>query len=299
MNLNQILFATETATETTTEAGVNITTSDVVEYLLDKAVEWCSTTGIKILLSLAIIVITFAIINSVTKRISKYLTHRNADKTLSKVAVSAIRLTLKILVLICIVGYLGFETASLSAVVASLGVGISLAVQGTLSNFAGGVIIIIMRPVKIGDFVTSNGQSGTVEDIKLFYTHLVTPDNRVIFIPNGILANDVIVNNSVKDTRRVDVIMSVSYSSNVKLAKELITNVCAQNELIFTNPAPFVEVTNYGDSSIDIVCRVWVKSSDYWDVNFYLLNEIKAEFDKNGIEIPFNQLDVNVKNSSN
>ena len=299
MNLNQILFATETATETTTEAGVNISTSDVVEFIFDKAVEWCSTTGIKILLSLAIIVITFAIINSLTKRISKYLTNRNADKTLSKVAVSALKLTLKVLVLICIVGYLGFETASLSAVVASLGVGISLAVQGTLSNFAGGVIIIIMRPVKIGDYVTSNGQSGTVEDIKLFYTHLVTPDNRVIFIPNGILANDVIVNNSVKDTRRVDVTMSVSYSSNVKLAKELMANVCAQNELIFTNPAPFIEVTNYADSSIDIVCRVWVKSSDYWKVNFYLLNEIKAEFDKNGIEIPFNQLDVNVKTSSN
>ena len=156
-----------------------------------------------------------------------------------------------------------------------------------------------MRPVKIGDYVTSNGQSGTVEDIKLFYTHLVTPDNRVIYIPNGILANDVIVNNSVKDTRRVDVTMSVSYSSNVKLAKELMANVCAQNELIFTNPAPFIEVTQYADSSIDIVCRVWVKSSDYWKVNFYLLNEIKAEFDKNGIEIPFNQLDVNVKTSSN
>jgi small conductance mechanosensitive channel len=219
---------------------------------------------------------------------------KHADLTLSRVAYSAIKVVLKALVLISLIGYVGIETASISAVVATLGVGVSLAVQGTLANFAGGIIIILMRPFRIGDFITTNGESGTVEEIKLFYTHIVTPDNRVIYVPNGNVANNVIVNVSVKDTRRVEVVMSVAYDSNIALVKEVIRKVFAANELILTNPAPFVDVTQYANSSIDLVCRAWVKSSDYWTVNFYLLNEIKKAFDENGIQVPYDTLDVNV-----
>ena len=151
-----------------------------------------------------------------------------------------------------------------------------------------------MRPFRIGDFITTNGESGTVEEIKLFYTHIVTPDNRVIYVPNGNVANNVIVNVSAKDTRRVDVVMSVAYDSNIALVKEVIRKVCAANELIFKDPAPFIDVSQYANSSIDLVCRVWVKGSDYWTVNFYLLNEIKKAFDENGIQVPYDTLDVNV-----
>ena len=286
------LEATTETTETTTNAVQQIDWNAV----LDTVINWCTTTGIKIVIALLVMFISFKFINFFTRKIYKHLQKKQVDATISKVSTSFLRLTLKIVILICIVGYLGFETASLSAVVASLGVGISLAVQGTLSNFAGGVIIILMRPFRIGDFITSNGESGTVEDIKLFYTHIITVDNKMVSIPNGALANNVIVNASAKETRRVDVVMSVAYGSNLQLAKSLIYSVFERNELILKDPAPFTEVSTLGSSSIDFTVRAWVKSGDYWTVYFYLLNEIMAEFEKNNIEIPFNQLDVNIKN---
>ena len=260
-----------------------------------KVVDWLTNTGIKIVIALLVMFIAFRLINLISKKIYKRLQKKHVDETISRVANNIIKITLKVLVLICLVGYVGIETASISAVIASLGVGISLAVQGTLSNFAGGVIIIVMRPFKIGDYITSNGQSGTVEDIMLFYTHIVTPDNKVIYIPNGTLANNVIVNVSVKEDRRVDVVMSISYASDVEKAKQVIKNVCAANPLIFTTPAPFVEIGEYADSSINLFVRVWTKNSNYWTVNFYLLDEIRKQFEANGIEIPFNQFDVNLK----
>jgi small conductance mechanosensitive channel len=240
-------------------------------------------------------IVTFKIVNVVTKRLYKRLEKKHVDETIARVGSQSLRIALKLIILVCLVGYVGIETASISAVIASLGVGISLAVQGTLSNFAGGVIIIVMRPFKIGDFITSSGESGTVEDIKLFYTHIVTVDNRAVVIPNGTLANNVIVNASAKDTRRCDVTASVAYGTDIDKVKEIIKNVCAQNELIFKDPAPFIELSAMGSSSLDFTVRVWCNRPDYWTVNFYLITNIKKAFDENGIEIPFNQLDVNLK----
>ena len=300
-NLFESTVPTITSTEVTsvtTVSNAQNNGSETVKIVFDAIINWITNTGIKIIIALLIMFIAFKIINSISKKLAKRLAKRNADATLSRVLVGAIRISLKGLVLICLIGYVGIETASLSAVVASFGVGISLAVQGTLSNFAGGVIIIVMRPFKLGDFIVTNGESGTVEDIKLFYTHLVTPDNRAIMIPNGTLANNVIVNNSAKDTRRVDVVMGISYSSNVELAKNLIKKVFANNELILKNPAPFVEVSNYGESSIDLTVRAWSNRNDYWTVYYYLLNEIKKEFDENGIQIPFNTIDVNINTNN-
>ncbi len=264
----------------------------------DKIVGWMTDSGIKIVIAIILLVLSFMIINSVTKSIYKRLQKRNADVTLSRVGTNALRITLKILVLVCLIGYLGIETASISAVIASIGVGISLAVQGTLSNFAGGVIIIIMRPFKIGDQITSNGVEGWVEDIKLFYTHIVTSDNKAIVIPNGALANNVIVNSSAKDTRRVDLVMQVAYGSDVALVKEIIKKVCDENELVFKEPAPFVELSNMNESSLDFTVRVWCNRPDYWTVNFAIIENVKKAFDEKGIEVPFKQLDVHIKNDS-
>lgn len=265
------------------------------KQVLDTVVNWCTTTGLKLLIALIIMFFSFKIINFITKKIYKRIQKRNIDKTIVRVLYTGTRFVLKVVILVCLVGYVGIETASLSAVIASLGVGISLAVQGTLSNFAGGMIIIIMRPFKLGDYITSNGQEGTVEDIKLFYTHIVTNDNKVVYIPNGNLANNVIVNASVKETRRVDVIMSVAYDTNLEFAKNLIRSVCAKNELILQSPEPFIDINEFAASSIDLKVRVWCASSNYWSIYHYLLNEIKNVFDENNIEIPFNQLDVNLK----
>jgi len=255
---------------------------------------WLATTGIKFVIGLIVMLVAFKVIDGIGKKVYNKLHAKQVDETISRVTTSAARIALKVIVIVCFVGYIGVETASISACIATIGVGISLAVQGTLSNFAGGLIIILMRPFKIGDFITSNGSSGVVEDIELFYTRIVTVDNQVVYIPNGSLANNVIVNTSAKDTRRCDITMSVAYDTNIDLAKNLICGVCAKNEAIFKDPAPFVEVSCYAASSIDIVVRVWCNKGDYWSNHFYLLNEIKKAFDENGISIPYNQLDVHV-----
>lgn len=262
----------------------------------DKIVGWLTNSGIKIVIALLLLVVSFLIINAITKAIYKRLHKKGADETLSRVGTSTVRIVLKVLVIVCLIGYLGIETASISAVIASIGVGISLAVQGTLSNFAGGIIIVIMRPFKIGDYISSNGVEGTVEEIKLFYTHIVTNDNKAVVIPNGALANNVIVNASAKDTRRVDLVMQVAYGSDVLQVKELIKKVCGENELVFKEPAPFVELSNMNESSLDFTVRVWCNRPDYWSVNYALIENVKKSFDENGIEVPFKQLDVHIKN---
>lgn len=249
---------------------------------------------IKVLIALLLMLISFAIINGLCKSIYKRLQKRNADVTLSRVGVQTMRWVLKIVVLICLIGFVGIETASLSALVASLGVGVSLAVQGTLSNFAGGVIIIVMRPFKLGDFISSNGYDGTVDDIKLFYTTLITPDNKAVSIPNGTLANNVIVNTSAKDTRRLDLTVQVAYGTDVEKTKALLESVCAANELVFKDPAPFVRLSCMNESSLDFVVRVWCNRPDYWTVNFALLAAVKKALDENGIEVPFKQVDVHL-----
>lgn len=256
---------------------------------------WCMTTGIKLIIAIILLIVSFKLIDALTKKIYKKLQNKHADETLARMGTKVSRIALKLLILLTLVSYVGIETASVSAVIASLGVGISLAVQGTLANFAGGVIITIMRPFKLGDFITSNGESGTVEDIKLFYTTIVTPDNKTISIPNGTLANNVIVNASAKDTRRVDLLFSVAYGSDVDKVKQIIKDVCNEYELVIAEPAPFVEMSSLSASSLDFVVRVWCNRVDYWTVNFYLIDAVKKALDANGIEIPFNQLDVNLK----
>ena len=265
------------------------------ESVWKTVLNWLTTTGIRIVISIVVLVLSFIIINAVTKKIYKRLQKKNADLTLSRVGTSSVRIILKLLIVVCLIGYLGIETASISAVIASIGVGISLAVQGTLSNFAGGVIIIVMRPFRIGDYIVSNGVEGTVDDIKLFYTHIHTSDNRGVVIPNGSLANNVITNNSAKDTRRVDIVASVAYGTDLAFAKEVLIKTCSENELVFKDPAPFVELKDMSESSLDFTVRTWCNRGDYWTVKFALNAAIMEAFNANGIEVPFNQLDVHVK----
>ncbi len=295
MLLNVLLEATAEATETTTEAATQANGIDW-NALWNTIVQWCTSVGLKLLIGLIVLFIAFKITNLLTKKLYKHLQKRQADETLSRVGTQAIRILIKVILLVCFVGYIGIETASISALIASLGVGIGLAVQGSLSNLAGGVIIIVMRPFRIGDTITTNGETGTVEDIHMFYTVLVTPDNKVVHVPNGSLANNVIVNNSIKETRRVDVVMSISYDTDYDHAVEVINEVCSKNALIFNEPAPFVGINAYSASSVDLVIRVWCANKDYWTINKYLLVEIKKAFDEKGIEIPFNQLEVAIKN---
>ena len=257
---------------------------------------WLTTTGIRLVIGILLMIVLFKVINVISKKLYRRLEDRQVDETILRAGTGAFRVALQVLVTVCFVGYIGVETASISACIATLGVGISLAVQGTLSNFAGGVILIVMRPFKVGDFITSSGNSGTVEDIKMFYTVVVTPDNRVIYLPNGSLANNVIVNASVKDDRRVDLVVPIAYEADSERARSIILSICEAWEPIYKTPEPFVEIGELAGSSVNLTVRVWCKSSDYWNVHFFLLSEIKAQFDADGIVIPYNQLDVHINN---
>ncbi len=257
---------------------------------------WLLNSGIKILIALIVLFVSFKLINFIARKLTKKTEKKNWDKTISKTLIYTGKLTLKIVVIICLIGYVGIDTSGLTALVASLGVCIGLAVNGALSNLAGGVMIILTRPFKIDDYIEACGEGGTVEEIRITQTKIRTPDNKTVYIPNGTLSSSQIINYSEKDTRRVDETFSIAYSDNFEKAKQIILNICNEHELVLKDPAPFVRVSTHNSSSIDLVTRVWVKNADYWTVHFDLLEKVKLAFDEQGIEIPFNQLDVHVKN---
>jgi len=198
--------------------------------------------------------------------------------------------------IVTIIAILGVPTASVVAVIASAGVAVGLALQGSLSNLAGGIMILIFRPFKLDDFIDAGGFSGTVTDIGIFYTTLKTGDNKSVTIPNGSLMNDKVVNYSVHDTRRVDFTFSVAYGTDVEKVKTILLEEAGKHEKALKDPAPFCRMAKQNASSLDFVLRVWVNSGDYWAVNFDILEAVNNRFKAEGIEIPFNQLDVNVKN---
>lgn len=290
-----LLLAEEVAADVPEKIKVDLTSKAWWLYKWDNIKEWATTKGVQYLIALIIALICLKIVDFVMKRIYKRLINKEADKTITKVFTSIISKALKLIIVLMFLAYVGVETATVSALIAACSVGIGLATQGALSNFAGGILIIFTRPFRIGDFIEAQGKSGTVEDVRLFYTVVVTPDNVVVMIPNGILANGVIVNKSIKDTRRVDEVFPISYAADYKKAEALIEDICKAQKLIFVDPAPFCRISNYGDSSIDLTLRVWVKAEDYWTVHFYLLEEVKKAFDANEIEIPYNKLDVYLK----
>ena len=278
------------------------TTSESINWsaVLDTVLSWCLNTGLKVIISLIVLFISFRVINLIAKRIlKKTQNNEKFDKTLVKTLTYVGKIAAKILVAICLVGYLGIDTSGLTALVTSLGVCAGLAVNGALSNLAGGVLIIFTRPFKVDDYIEVEGSSiaGTVEEIRIVSTKLCTPDNKVIYVPNGTLSNSNIINYSEKNTRRVDFSFSVAYESDFEKAKELILDLFASHELTLKDPAPVVRVSAHGDSAVDITARVWVNSENYWTVKWDILEESKRLFDENGIEIPYNKLDVNVKNS--
>lgn len=262
-------------------------------------ISWCLNTGIKIVVSLLILAISFRIINSITRRIQKKLTsNEKFDKTMVKTLAYIGKTAAKIVVVVCLIGYLGIDTSGLTALVASFGVAAGLAVNGALSNFAGGVIILFTRPFKVDDYIEiEESVSGTVEDIQIVCTKLRTPDNKVIYVPNGTLSNSNIINYSEKPTRRVDFDFAISYDNDFEKAKAVVKAVCESHTMVLGDPQPLIRVSEHGQSSVNITARVWVKSDDYWTVKYDILEAVKSAFDESGITIPYNQLDVHIKNN--
>jgi small conductance mechanosensitive channel len=266
------------------------------QALLNTVVGWVTTAGVKVVIALIVMLITFKIINFIGKRIEKTAEKKHADKTIMRTVAYIFKLGMKIVVAICLVGFVGIDTSGLTALVASFGVCIGLAVNGALSNLAGGVLIILTRPFRIDDFIEAQGYSGTVEDIHITNTKLRTPDNKVVYIPNGALSSGTVVNYSLKDTRRVDFVFSIAYAADFGKAKQIISEIAEAHPLVLKDPAPLIRVSEHAASSINITTRVWTNSADYWTVNFDMLEAVKERFDAEGIEIPFNEMDVHIKN---
>ena len=261
---------------------------------------WVTTVGIKVLISIILLIVSFAVINRLSKAIEKRGMKLAEDKTkkvnqtLYRTLAYASKIMLKVLVALVLVGYLGIDTSAISALIASLGVGVGLAVNGTLSNFAGGILLLITHPFRDGDYISANGFEGTVEDIFICNTKIRTNDNKVIYMPNGKLSTSEIVNYSEKPLRRVDLVFSISYADDFKKAEELILDLIAKHPLTLSDPAPRARVKSHGASSIDITTAAWCKNEDYWTVFFDMNEQVKKAFDENGISIPFPQMDVHL-----
>lgn len=225
-------------------------------------------------------------------RLRKGKNFQKLDDSVESFLASFINIALKALIVIIAAAIVGIDVTAFSAVLASAGVTVGLALQGSLSNLTGGIMILIFRPFKVGDFIDNHTDSGTVTEIGIFYTTLHTPDNKTITVPNGLLSNATVVNYSTEATRRVDMEFSVAYTSDIDKVNKVMRTVTEANEKVLKDPAPFVSLLRQDASALVFVVRAWVKSEDYWDVYFYLGENMKKAFDTVGIEIPFNQLDV-------
>jgi len=268
-------------------------TNEQINEVINKLIDGSIDLGGRILGAIIIYIIGKFIVNWANKLFAKMLNKRKVEPSIQSFLKSIINITLLVLLFLAVIGQLGIELTSFAALLASAGVAVGMALSGNLSNFAGGVIILVFRPYKVGDYIeASTGASGTVTDIQIFHTVLTTPDNRVVFAPNGAMSGAVVTNYSRKDIRRVDFSFGVEYGTDFKQAQTILMEIINKDTRILKEPAPFVEVGNLAESSVNITVRVWVKASDYWDVNFDMNKNVYATFNERGISFPFPQLTV-------
>lgn len=262
---------------------------------LDFLLDWARNTGVRILLSIVILFVSFKVTNIAAKKIEKTAEKHHSDKTVMRAVSYIFRIGIKVVIVICLVGYVGINTSGLTALIASLGVGIGLAVNGALSNLAGGVILIFTRPFRIDDYIEAQGYSGTVEDIHITNTRLRTPDNKIIFLPNGELSSGAIVNYSMQKVRRVDEVISVPCGADFNTVRDLLLEISSSHISVLKEPEPFARISERTPEAMKIVLRVWVESENYWTVKFDLLEQIKLRFDEAGIKMPPERISVKIE----
>ena len=297
--LNEAAGTAAEAAETAATGG----TASQLETIWNNILNWLITSGVRLLIAIVVLFISFWIINMVARSIRKKL-----DKILemlkneawsdmaTKTFIYIGKIAAKCLVVGVLVAFVGIDTSIFSALFASIGVTIGLAVNGALGNAAGGILLLITRPFKIDDFVEIAGNLGTVEDIKICNTKLRTLDNKVVYIPNGLASSSTVINYSEKDLRRVDIDFSISYSSDSARALEIIRETAAKDPRVLNEPAaPFAEIGEYNNNAVVIKSRNWVNNADYWDVYFNLMKEVRKALEAEGITVPFQQVDVHIK----
>jgi len=261
---------------------------------MDTAVEMVMAYGPKLLLAILVLIIGLWIVNRIVRVMDKGMERAGTEPTLAKFLQSLVSIGLKALVLISVASMVGIETTSFIAILGAAGLAVGLALQGTLANFAGGVLILLFRPYKVGDYIDAQGVNGTVASIQIFNTVITTPDNKTIIVPNGSISNGIITNFSTEPTRRVDFVFGIGYGDDMKKAKDIIARLVAADERSLKDPEPQIVVSNLGESSVDITVRVWVNAEDYWGLKFDLTEAVKAAFDAEGVSIPFPQRDLHV-----
>ncbi len=263
-----------------------------VEQLIQKLLDWGLNAGGHLLGAILIFIIGRFLISFLNRMLARILAKRRVDAGIQSFTKSLVNILLTVLLIVAIVNKLGVETTSFAALLASAGVAVGMALSGNLQNFAGGLIVLLFRPYKVGDWIESQGESGTVREIQIFHTILTTADNKVVYIPNGALSSGTIVNYSREDTRRVEWVIGVEYGENFDKVEEVTRRLIADDKRILDTPAPYIALQTLDASSVNVVIRVWVKSPDYWNVYFDMNRTIYATFNKEGIGFPFPQLTI-------
>lgn len=265
---------------------------DSIDKILDQLLSSGVELGKSILTALAIYIIGRYVIKGVNKVVERLVAKRDLEPSVRSFLGSLVNITLTVFLIIAVISALGIETTSFAALLASAGVAIGMALSGNLQNFAGGLIILLIKPFKVGDFIEAQGLSGTVKEIQIFHTILTTADNKVNYIPNGALSNGVLTNYSKQFTRRVEWVISIEYGEDYEKAKAVIERILANETRILKDPATLVVLGALANSSVNLTVRAWVNAGDYWDVYFDVNKTIYATFNEEGIGFPFPQLTI-------
>lgn len=266
--------------------------SGKMDEFIEQIIILGTEAGKSILLAAIVAVIGYYIVRFINNMVARILERRNVEPTVQTFLKSFINITLLILLILTVVSTLGVNTTSLAALLASAGLAVGMALSGNLQNLAGGIILLLFKPYKVGDYIEAQGVSGTVKAIQIFHTILTTPDNKELFIPNGALSSGNITNYSKNDLRRVDMVVSVEYGTDTEKVKQVTQELLRSDSRILKDPAPFVAVNELGDNGVFFAIRVWVNGSDYWNVFFDTNERIYNEFNKQGIGFPFPQIQI-------
>lgn len=281
----------EGAAEQTAEIVKNVQNVNL-EQVIQQVITFCVDAGKSILLAAVIFIAGRFLISVINRLVAQMMERRKIDATIQSFLRSFINILLTILLLISVVSALGVNTTSFAALLASAGVAVGMALSGNLQNLAGGLIILLFKPYKVGDYVEAQGVSGTVKEIQIFHTVLVTPDNKIIYVPNGSLSSGSVTNYSLSQLRRVDWTVGVEYGTEIEKVRQTVLDLIKKDSRILTDPAPFIALSALADSSVNITIRVWVKNEDYWGVFFDMNQNIYEVFNREGISFPFPQVTV-------
>jgi len=272
----------------------NVSWADVAEFFSRQALDF----GLKLLVCIAIYVVGKKLIRLLNNILEKLMNNRKLDISVISFLTSLINILLTVVLLITVINILGINNSSFLALFASIGVAMGMALSGTMQNFAGGVMILLFRPYKIGDYIQAQGQEGVVKSIQIFSTVLVTSDNRTVYVPNGSLSNNIIVNFNNQDNRRIEWLIGIDYGTDYDKAKSIIQNILYSEKRILNDPSPYIALKNLSPSSVDILVQVWTKRSSYWDVYYNINEQIYKIFAENGINLPFPQMTVHLSENS-